>query len=109
MPDVRVVDSMQDQVGQADRVDQVFILLTVEGLVLDDARGLSLADPLWKPCLSLDHLMQVLRGLCQKSPSPTARVVHSLADLRVKSADHRPDHLARREKLPCVRSLLPHL
>ena len=102
VPDVRMVDAVENQVRQPDRVDQVLLLPAPERLVLqlrDRGAGDSRAG----------LRLHVLSCLGQKSAGAAARVVHRLADLRVDGAYHRADHLARREELAGVRALLAHL
>ena len=103
MPDVRLVDAVQDQVGQRDRVDEVLLLAAVEGVL---AQGPRAASAVASGAQARAH---VLEGLGEEAAGAAAGVVDRLADLRVDDPDHRPDDLARREELAAVVALLAHL
>ena len=102
MPDVRLVDAVEDQVREGDRVDEVGLLAAPERLLAQDpqllgGRAVAQARP------------HVVERLGQEAAGAAARVVDRLADPRIDRPDHRPDHLARREELAAVVVLLAHL
>jgi hypothetical protein len=102
VPQFRLVDPVQHQVGERDGEDQIFLLSTEEGLVLEPLDGRSrrrVPEPAGHVPISL----------CQKSAGPAAGVVDGLPGLGVQGADHGPDDLPWGKELAAVGVLLAHL
>lgn len=101
MPQVRVVDAVQHQVGQGDGVGQVVLLAPVEAVVLEHVelfgRYLATLAP------------HVFGRFGQEAARAAAGVAHRVADARVHRANHGTDQLARCVELAAVGVLLAHL
>ena len=103
MPDVRLVNVVQHQIGQRDGIDRVVLLSAVERAALEGLELFRRAD------LGVAGPGHVFEGLRQEAAGAAAGIVHRLIHLGVDDADHRPDDLARGEELAAVVSLLTHL
>ena len=101
VPDVGLVDAVEDEVGQGDGVDQVLLLTPVEG---GGAQLLQLAGG-GGPAQLLPHM---LVGLGEEAAGAAARVVDRLAQLGGHGLYHGADDLPRGEELTTVVVLLPH-
>ena len=101
--DVRLVDVVEDEVGQGDGIDRVVLLPTVEGAALEGFELFRRRD------LRVPGTGRVLVSLGKEAARTATGVVHRLAHLGIDDTDHRPDDLARSEELAAVVPLLAHL
>src|SRR5690606_36420827 len=91
VPEVGPIDAVENEVGQRDRIDEVFLFAAEECLAferVDMPCGGVLAE-------SFEH---VVIGLRQKAASAAARVIHGLADFGIDGLDDRANDFARREE-----------
>src|SRR5579863_7019225 len=99
MPQPRRVDAVEDEVRQSDWERCVVRLTAVKG------RRLELLDLL----RAFRLVFEVLVSLREEATGAAARVVDRLPDSGADRTDDGADDLARREELPAVVVLLPHL
>ena len=102
MPEVRLVDVVENEVGEGDRVDQVVLLAAVEGTPPERLELLGCGRASQLPA-------HELVALGKEPAGAAARVVNGLADLGRNDLDHGADDFARREELAAVVALLAHL
>jgi hypothetical protein len=102
MPEIRLVDSVQNEIGKSDRVDQILLFAPVKGAPL---QGLDLLAR----CRGAEPVAHELVALRQETSGSAGRVVDRLADGWCDRANHGPDDFARREELAAVVALLAHL
>ena len=102
MPEVRLVDAMQHEIGQRDGEDEILLLPAEEGVVLQrvDVRA--------GRCVA-QIAGDVLIGNGEKAAGAAAGIIDRVAQFRLDRVHHRADHLARSEELPAVGVLLTHL
>ena len=101
MPDVRLVNLVQHQVGQRNRVDQILFLAPVKGGVFE--RFDLIGCGFFTQCG-----VHVFIRLSKKSACATTRIIDGLTKFRVDRLDHHTNHLTRREELTTVVALLAH-
>ena len=103
MPEVRLVDAVQHQVGERDGKDEVLLLAAEEGVVLQrvDVRAGGRVAQLAR---------DVLVGHGEKAAGAAAGIVDRVCPASGWTrVHHRADHFARREELAAVGVLLAHL
>ena len=99
VPQVRFVNSVKHEVGQADGVDQVFFFAAPESTLL---KGFYLVGR----GTFAEVVKHVLEGLGKEPPRSAAWIVDRLTGLRVDDADNDLDDLSGREELSAVVALL---
>ena len=102
VPEMRMVDAMQHQIGQRDGIDQVFLFPAVEGAFLQ--RGVVFR----RRAGLIDSLFDVLVALGEEAASAATGIVHRLANPGIDYPHHGADDFTGSEKLAAVIVLLPH-
>jgi len=103
VPEVRLVDAVQHQVGQSDGKDEILFLPAPECPLLERFELVGRLDLF---VVGSGHVLERLR---QKAARAAAGIVNGLFHAGIDYLHHRLDDLARREKLAAVVSLLAHL
>src|SRR5450756_1059922 len=101
MPQVGLVDAMEDEVGESDGEDHVLLLAAKERVLLEEVDALGRS--------TRGMVMHVLVCLSQESTGAATRVVHHFAHAWLNRLHHRADDLARRKELATIIALLAHL
>src|ERR1035437_6932026 len=102
MPEIRLVNAMQNQISQGDGKNEIFLLPTKEGFLFE---SLHLASR----CFLAEIVFHVLIALGEKTASAASGIIDCLADLGVNDLNHGADDFARSEELTTVIVLLAHL
>ena len=98
---MRLVNAVQNQIGQRNRINRVVFLPPKERPAFQDVQ-LRAGN---NPARAVPHKFKALR---QKSAGAATGIIDRLANLRRGYANHDADNFARRKELPAVVALLAH-
>ena len=102
MPDVGLVDAVEDEVGEGDGVDGVVFFATVEGFLFEGFEVVGGLD------IFVVGACHVFVGLGEEAAGAAACVVDGFADFGVEGLDHGADDDAGGEELAAVVAFFAH-
>ena|GEM_PF-5268356 len=102
MPDAGVVDSVEDEVGEGDRVDSVVFFASVEGAIFEGVDVFGGGD------VGVVLSCHVFIGLGKKAACSASGIIDSLANFGGDRFDHGADDDAGSEELSAVVAFFAH-